>query len=468
MSDDEGSLIEVSHDFLFDDPNVSYYEDDEFRNESKVSDDSINGDDVYQPHTFEELEEQLQIMATERNLKKRPSSRDRVSKQMRPLVQTPKSKLFVQKLKQSLPEITTRRDFEDLLESILFLEYVEKNNSMIPRQMVKFPFFSNVSTAFDSFNRDLYLFSSVFGGFEPFEVIEMAYYLLPSDGIQTRRHGKCSSQFTLLVILSRFKQEISGWSLMGYFFSMDPSKLCDIFISGTQLLYEKYADLLSLDSIRLLTPNFISKCQSAFSQKYSKNTRGKILPQKFRKVSALMDGTRFEICRPGRAQNKIQESFYSGYVKVHNILCLVIILPNGLRIYASVASGRNIDTTLVTPELKDTLEIADVWVLADGLFHSSRTIRALERSLLEDHIYKGLASIRVPMEWSFAYVQEFYPLLKVKSKMKLFQTRPVILIFVALLLSNFRCCFRGENASIYFQMSPPSFLNYILKTWEND
>ena len=28
-----------------------------------------------------------------------------------------------------------------------------------------------------------------------------------------------------------------------------------------------------------------------------------------------------------------------------------------LHSYASVASGRNIDTTLVTPELKDTLEI---------------------------------------------------------------------------------------------------------------
>ena len=36
MSDDEGSLTEVSADFLFDDPNVSYYEDDELRDESKI------------------------------------------------------------------------------------------------------------------------------------------------------------------------------------------------------------------------------------------------------------------------------------------------------------------------------------------------------------------------------------------------------------------------------------------------
>ena len=49
MSDDEGSLTEVSADFLFDDPNVSYYEVDELRDESKVHDDSIEGDDVSQP-----------------------------------------------------------------------------------------------------------------------------------------------------------------------------------------------------------------------------------------------------------------------------------------------------------------------------------------------------------------------------------------------------------------------------------
>ena len=49
MSDDKGSLIEVSADFLFDDPNVSYYGDDEFRDESKIHDDFIEGNDVSQP-----------------------------------------------------------------------------------------------------------------------------------------------------------------------------------------------------------------------------------------------------------------------------------------------------------------------------------------------------------------------------------------------------------------------------------
>ena len=69
--------------------------------------------------------------------------------------------------------------------------------------------------------------------------------------------------------------------------------------------------------------------------------------------------------------------------------------------------------------------------------------------------------MRIPAEWTFAEVKEYFPLTNQYHKLKLFQTRPLVILEVAFLLANFRICFRGGNATTFNRMMPPQFEDYV-------
>jgi hypothetical protein len=48
----------------------------------------------------------------------------------------------------------------------------------------------------------------------------------------------------------------------------------------------------------------------------------------------------------------------------------------------------------------------------------------------------AMGSVRVPVEWSFAYLKQHYPLVASREKLKLFATRPLSIIQMGVLLAK--------------------------------
>ena len=71
-------------------------------------------------------------------------------------------------------------DIKALEGSLLLLEYMQPPGLPPTKRSRRTPVITNISTAFESLDRDLYLFGQIFSGFEPFEVMEMSHFLLPT------------------------------------------------------------------------------------------------------------------------------------------------------------------------------------------------------------------------------------------------------------------------------------------------
>jgi hypothetical protein len=201
--------------------------------------------------------------------------------------------------------------------------------------------------------------------------------------------------------------------------------------------------------------------------RYAKSTNGEALPERFLGVGAIMDNARFQICRPGESISPdadVQRAFYSAHTKSHNINMLQVVAPNGIRMCTVAGSGRHSDPSLVSPDLEVELEYLRLPILCDSIFAKTHWIRPIERfkrQTISKRRMKAISSIRIPVEWSFSYLKQDYPILSNPSKLKLYQSNPLALIKVAMLLANFKCCFRGENSSLYFDCLPPSFRDYV-------
>jgi len=114
--------------------------------------------------------------------------------------------------------------------------------------------------------------------------------------------------------------------------------------------------------------------------------------------------------------------------------------------------------------VKGALQFLNLPVLGDAIFGKSDFVRGMEKlskSKLSAAKSVGVAAIRIPVEWSFADIKQNFPLTTSFTKLKLFQTRPKAIIEMAILLANFRLCFRGENATTYFGFLPPKFSDYV-------
>ena len=195
---------------------------------------SDSGDSDLDPDTTIEM----MHLADELGLVARPSSRNKVSKSRRYLVQTPKAKSLIKMVKEKIFKLREEgshdEDIKALEGSLLLLEYMQPPGLPPTKHSRRTPVITNISTAFESLNRDLYLFAQIFSGFEPFEVMEMSQFLLPPR-IKTSHHGHFSCEMSILIVLARFRLSISTWEVMGHYFSADPSLLCDLFCTETFL-----------------------------------------------------------------------------------------------------------------------------------------------------------------------------------------------------------------------------------------
>lgn len=279
--------------------------------------------------------------------------------------------------------------------------------------------------------------------------------------------GNFLAEECILVLVARYKLSLSTWSAAQHVFGRDASTLCDIFVTTLFLMLRYYCPLIEVENMcrfKRRSTDF----RAAMLKKYRSvlEEPNALLPSKFSGIGLMADGSRFKVSRPVSSTKDadIQRSFYSGHCKAHNINMLGLVCPNGIRVATTSVVGRNADPLLITEHMREKLDYLNINVLCDGIFGRTERIRPVERFIRgvpRTKEQEGMSALRIPVEWSFATFTNEYPLVNTPGKLKVFQTHPLAIFKVGFLLANFKTCFRGENASKYFNMSPPTFRSYV-------
>ena len=131
--------------------------------------------------------------------------------------------------------------FDKCVESLEAFYFME---SPPTKQIKRVPRMGNVSSALKFLENDFSLFADVFCGWSPEMVSEFA------NEVATRIAGFDKAEERVLVILARFKQTASSWSLLAFLFQRSSGYLCKLFSQSVKFLLDESDWLISLDRFR--------------------------------------------------------------------------------------------------------------------------------------------------------------------------------------------------------------------------
>lgn len=452
--------------------------------EEEVSDLEEITYEQYCLHLFERFDD----IAAEMNYKKRKTGRNKLARlerhdasNKRSLVEIPAIlrqvyALYIGHIKLIGPQFEETRqkmlkEEENLCEEIFKRQYVE--STIHEHGERRTPKYTSVDLCFSSLQYNICAFTDLFL-FDPEEVKRMAAVLFgDGESFEVKDRGRFSFEECMLVVCCRMHLTLGTFQSMAILFDRDPAVLCDVFRTSADSLVHKHEWLIDVNNLNRFA-SVVPEMKRVMLAKYCdiRNDPNAQYPPRFRggengdvNLGGVVNGSRFVICTPGLSKSAdIQRSYFSAYIKLHNINTLVVVLPNGIRACMTAASGRHSDPYLLSANLLSTLAAINMPVLGDSIFASTPFLRAMERrtnAVLDRPVSAAISSLRVMVEWSFSRIKTDFPLVTTTRKLKLFVTAPLMLIKLSMLLSNFRCCLRGEQVNTYFDVLPPKFENYV-------
>ena len=395
----------------------------------------------------------------------RPMHASRTSPYYRRFVPSPQHKLEVERVINELQFGSLGNDPTFVTKSIAYLSnfYMMPTPERVSRSRI--PCFTSIDAALAYFEDDHSLFSDMFGWYP--EMVEELCFECENFIPKFRESRVYSTEERILCVLARFKLGVSSWSMLAFQFKRWASQMCTMFKQTVSWLLERFGYLLSLEGIYRMPSSYPDIAGEKFLAKYRKFTRNprSELPDEFKDINAMMDGSHFTICRPGGDNDAdVQRSFYTNYKKSHTINALFIVLVNGIRVYCGVASGRHADPFLFNEEVKETCKKNGLVLLCDAIFPASDICKPMpgfdDNHDLSPADCIRASALRIPVEWSMLMTQD-YPLLNCPAKLKIFHTSPVSLIEMGTLLANFKLCIQGENITTSFGIRPPTLREYM-------
>ena len=219
---------------------------------------------------------------------------------------------------------------------------------------------------------------------------------------------------------------------------------------------------------------------SACRRKLRSVSAGGVIPHRYRRVFATLDGTRFRICRPLGNGNQ-QAGAYNTYYGFHNIGFQGITAPDGMILQLSGPhAGSDNDLNMLADsgslhQIRDALQatgmqhmqvdlVADKIynIAADGLA-SIRLNPVGEEEVAED---TAASKIRIPVEWSFGKIKLHFPFINTLLAMKINQRAVGKYVRVCALMTNIHTCLYGCESSVYFSSEghlvlPPNLEEYM-------
>ena len=210
----------------------------------------------------------------------------------------------------------------------------------------------------------------------------------------------------------------------------------------------------------------------------------------------FIDGSYWETCTLGTGPHGdyegaqrhrdwylIQRAVYSGYKRIHGLLLLTVMLPNGITFLFGPDSACRNDRGLVNMSglddfLGDTqsnrfpggIEYA---LYGDGVFHGYRCIACRHTAAIGAPLTalqvlenKCMSAVRITIEWGYAWHQNCFRILNSWSRWKLNTANPYATeqLRVITLLTNCYSCFNSNGAAHFntFSCPPPSIYEYLV------
>lgn len=238
-------------------------------------------------------------------------------------------------------------------------------------------------------------------------------------------------------------------------------ELCMITNTVLDWVYDNHAyRLISWDNQPYLSPASLQQYAQAIGRKGSplKNCFG------------FIDGTVRQISRPCENQRYV----YNGHKRVHALKFQAIGLPNGLvgNLYGPVEGRRHDAGILKDSGLLHTLQTKARTPAGDVLCIYGDPAYPLREQLMApyrenvltpdmEEFNRAMSQVRVSVEWLFGDIVESFKFIDYKKTQKIGLSAIGKQYIVSALFRNILTCLYGNLASDFFEIQPPSLIEYL-------
>ena len=186
-----------------------------------------------------------------------------------------------------------------------------------------------------------------------------------------------------------------------------------------------------------------------------------------------IDGTVRQISRPGENQRIL----YNGHKRVHALKFQSVAIPNGLiaNLYGPVEGRRHDAGMLKDSGLLNMLQREAYTPRGDPLCLYGDPAYPLRPQLMSPFreadvpiltpemraFNTAMSEVRVSVEWLFGYVAEYFKFIDYKKNLKLGMSAVAKQYIVSALFKNILTCIYGNSTSAFFQLEPPTLLEYL-------
>jgi hypothetical protein len=291
------------------------------------------------------------------------------------------------------------------------------------------------------------------------EVHQIVAHLDLEERIETPNRYVIEREEALCLVLYRL-----SWPLryleVEKIFHRSFAALSTIFLHMVALIHENWKHILLFDHVRL-TPEFLERCVAAVNAKGGHQ----------RNCWSFIDGTHMKICRPGQEQ----QEFYSGHKHIHSLKYHAITSPDGMVVhFGGPFPGRRHDARMLTDSrIREYLAVHAVnrhgerlVVYGDEGYGRGVEVTAPFRGndLTEEQsdYNESMRRPRLAAEWGFAFISNNWCFLNHYSNLRVGLSPIGLYVPIAALFSNLLRCFgRGNTTLAYFEMIPPTILEYL-------
>ena len=189
------------------------------------------------------------------------------------------------------------------------------------------------------------------------------------------------------------------------------------------------------------------------------------------RLFGVVDTKKQAVCKPSRHQRAL----YSGHKRVHCVKYQTLEGPDGLILHCTPCfDGRRGDgyilrkSSLVEFLQQNPLFIGYV-ILGDSAYPNNDVMvsvfKGRQLPAAAERFNSVMCPIRTCVEWGYGKIVQYWAFVDFKKQMKIQRVRVEAMWHVAVFLTNALTCARGGNQiSSYFDLSPPSIVEFLDNT----
>ena len=185
----------------------------------------------------------------------------------------------------------------------------------------------------------------------------------------------------------------------------------------------------------------------------------------------FVDGNDLPIAKP----SKFERYTFSGKSRMHLLKHQGFVSPNGMIMHffgpcaGSITDSTMLGKSRLQRQMRSVCgapgERHHYFIYGDPAYAMTDYIMTPcghgDISRRQNRFNINMARKRIAVEWAFGKMQEEWPFFCVKKEQKIFSAPVSNRYKVAALLTNFRTCLYGSNASRYFGVPTPSLESYV-------